>query len=173
SRWLEHMLRHVVVVTLSGDLLNDHAEQQKSVVAVLPLGARLELQVSLAEEAHVVLQRLQLEPVGIEFRPEKIAGSSGVRQQMMNGHLRGHILIRIIRQELSNRIGQLDLARLHQLQRGYRSEHLVHRTDAKLCAQLVRYFPLAVGHSIREAKDLLSVFQNDSRPGKSISPCVL
>ena len=48
------------------------AEQQESVVGVFPLCAGLELEVALTVRLHVVLKRLQFQPMGVELRTENV-----------------------------------------------------------------------------------------------------
>ena len=48
----------VIVIALSADAFDDHAEHQKSIIAVLPAAARLKFRSALAIEFYVVLQRL-------------------------------------------------------------------------------------------------------------------
>ena len=55
-----HMLGDIVVVTLPADFFNQNAEQQKPVITVSPLAARLEFDTALPIELHVVLQGAKL-----------------------------------------------------------------------------------------------------------------
>ena len=48
----------------------------------------------------------------VELWPEEIAGAAGVRQKVMNGDLGSDVLIGIVGEIFSQRIGELELARL-------------------------------------------------------------
>src|SRR5579863_7424644 len=110
------MVVNVVVVAAAGDSFDDHAEQQEAIVAVRPAAAGLEFQAALAVELHIVLEGAQLSAMGIELRSEEIAGAAGVREQVMYGDLGSEVLVRVVGDILSQRIGELDLAGLHELE---------------------------------------------------------
>ena len=77
------VMMHVVVVTVPADHLDDAAEQDVSIVAVVERSCRSD-QTSLAEQLDIVLQRFQLETMQVERRAENFAGTARVCQQLMN-----------------------------------------------------------------------------------------
>src|SRR5579863_7973488 len=127
----KNMFANVIVVILAADFLNDYAEQQKTVVAVFPLAARVEGQAACAVEFDVILQSLKFETMLIEFRAEEIAGATGVGEQMVDGNFCGDVFIRIVGKNFAQGGGELEFSGLHQLQRRNGGEHFVHGADAE------------------------------------------
>ena len=107
------MLPDVLVVVLTADLFDHQAQQQETIVAVLPAAPGFEGQVALAVKREVIFERAKLQAMRVEFRAEEIARASGVSEQMMNGDLGSDVLVRVIGKIFSQWIGELQLARLH------------------------------------------------------------
>ena len=70
---------NIVVITFAADFLDHRAQQNEAVIAVLPATARLEFGSAIAIELHIVLQRVQFQPMRIKLRPKDVAGASGMR----------------------------------------------------------------------------------------------
>jgi hypothetical protein len=84
---LEDVLADVVVIALAGNFFDDDAEEQEAIVAVVPLRAGLEFERAALVEVDVVLEGAEVEAVLVEFRPEDIAGASGVGEEVVDGDL--------------------------------------------------------------------------------------
>jgi hypothetical protein len=80
------VLVHVVGVTLSAYLFNYGAEQNETIVAVLPTTAWLKPEHPITIEMDVILQSMQLEAMLIKLRSPDIASTAGVGQQLANRH---------------------------------------------------------------------------------------
>ena len=165
---LVDVLVHVVVVALSGHRLDHGAEQDEAVVAVRPLGPRLELGAALAVELHVVGERAELLAVGVELGPEDVAGAAGVRQQLVDRDLGGDLPVGVVGEVRAEGRRELDLAGLDQLQDRDRREHLVHRPDPKARLDRVRDLPLAVGEPVGLAEQHLAVLGDQHRAAEPV-----
>src|SRR6266481_7465573 len=67
----------------------------------------------------------------LELRTENVTRAARVRQQVPDLYLGRHIGVRIIGQDLADRIVQRQFATFDQLKRRDRREHFIHRTDAE------------------------------------------
>jgi hypothetical protein len=133
---LEEVSARVVVVRLTADHLDDATEQDHAVVAVIPARAGRERRAAVAEELEVVLVLARLEAMIEVLGREDVAGAAGVREQLLDGHGR-HFLVRVVRQVSGDRRVERELARLNELQRGYRREHLAHGAEAESRVDIV------------------------------------
>src|SRR5437016_13579509 len=131
------MIANIIVIAPATDLLDDHSQQQKTVIAVSPPAPGREFEAALPVKRYVVLKRAQLFAMRVELRTEEVSGAACMRKQVMDCHLGNELFIRIIGNILYQRIGQLDLAGLNELKNRNGGEHLVHRSDTKARVQFV------------------------------------
>ena len=101
----------------------------------------------------------------VELRTEEIARASGMSEEMVNGDLVSQLFVGIIGEVPAERIIEMDLAGLCQLEHCGRGEHLVHRADAKLRVERVRNLLLPACHTVNGREYRLSVFRNQRRSG--------
>ena len=73
------MLAYVVVIVFSAGFFDDQPEQNKTVIALFPATAGLELWAAIAIELDVILQCAQIHPMRIKFWPEDISSAPAVR----------------------------------------------------------------------------------------------
>src|SRR5207244_6217372 len=73
----------------------------------------LELEVALTIQLHVILKRLQFEPMRLELRTENVTRAARVRQQVPDLYLGRHIGVRIIGQDLADGIVQRQRSEEH------------------------------------------------------------
>jgi hypothetical protein len=88
-------------------LFDEGAEQDEAVVRVLKAGARLLGKPAPAIQLQVVAMLAQLTAMLVELRAEDVAGPAGMGQQVPHGDLGRHLLVRIVRQVLADRVVQL------------------------------------------------------------------
>ena len=104
------MVSHVIVVALAAHFFDHCAEQNEAVIAVLPLAARLELERAAAVQLHIIVESAQLQAVCLKFRSKNIARAAGMREKVIDRHLRGEVFVGIIGQVSSHRIVEPELA---------------------------------------------------------------
>src|SRR5687768_16239883 len=115
-------MMHVIVITLPAYPLDDAAEPDIAIVAVVER-SHGSSEATLGEQIDIVLQRFQLETMFVEHRPEDIAGAASVCQQLMNRN-GSDVAAGVIGQIVAQRIIQPDPARLNELHDRYAGEHL-------------------------------------------------
>jgi hypothetical protein len=117
---------------------------------------------------YVVLERLQFEAMGIKLRAEKVSGAAGVREELVDGYLRGDVLVRIVGQVFAHRVVERDLARLHELENRDGRKHFVHRANAKFRGERVGSFLFAVGHAVGSGENRFAILRQQHGTGKFI-----
>jgi len=106
--------------------------------------------------------------VFVEFRAEEVAGSSGVREQVMDRDFGGELFVGVIAEVLPERVAELYLAHLRKLKYGDGGEHLVHRADANLRVELIGDLLLAVRQTVGAGEDGLAAFDDEHSTCKFI-----
>src|SRR5690242_3680531 len=110
--WREDVLRDVIVVRHPTDTFDHATEENEAVIAVVPLASGLEGEWTIAVQRDVIGEGSELEPMGVELRPEDIAGATRVREQLVNRDLRSELLVRVIGDVRDERCLKLHLASL-------------------------------------------------------------
>src|SRR5262252_5419980 len=87
TRGSVNLFADVVVVAFSAHPLDDHTEQEESIVAVLPAAARHEFQIALSIQVYVILQSAQVFAVLVEQPAKNVSGSAGMGQQLFDADL--------------------------------------------------------------------------------------
>ena len=81
-------------------------------------------------------------------------------KEMVDCDFGSDILIGIICEIFSERIGELDFAGLHEPKNGDGGEHFVHRADAKTSVEFIGNFLFAIGQTVGGGEDRLAVLDD-------------
>ena len=144
---LENALGHHRAELLSGQPLDDQAEQQEVGVAVEEAAARREVEMAVARDdrQEIFGAGRSVEPVAAQPQQlEEIRQAAGIAHHLVDGDRKRLQL----RQVCVRRRGEVELAVVGQHQRGGDGELLAHRSDAEARPRRDRHAELEAGEAI-------------------------
>jgi hypothetical protein len=109
----------------------------------------------------------------LELGSEDVARSARMREQLMDGDLRGELLVRVIGDVRDERRFELHLSRLHELQDGGGGEHLVHGAESKARVERVCDVSLAIGEAVRGHNERLAAAREEHGTRKTVGVGIL
>ena len=157
---------HVLGVRHAARLLDDHAEEDVAGVVVGPLLAGCEVRRLVANGVddlcgrHVFAQsRHEARDSGVALDPRRVV------EELLDGHV---LRVGKVGNVLRQRIGERDLALLHELKDRDGRVLLRHRPDPEDHVGLDRDVQLEVRHAVALAEECLTVLRHDHRGPRSI-----